>query len=212
MNFLDLSVGKTTYDGKLFKGHTFFGLRAGWIDQQLFADYTANFTNGGLEVGTSNTNIKTKSWGIGIRAGLDTDWKIGAGFQFYGNGSGDFLYSRYHWQGTSNVTVPGADIFWNSKGTQTNIQEIQLHTELELGFKWSQWFNRNHARFDVAAGYGFQVFFDQNMFRFFPTAYEQVVVVGGAAEIGGVVGAPMSIEPSGNLYIHGLRVTLGFTF
>ncbi len=214
MNLADLSLGRMSYDGKVFKGRIFLGMRAAWIDQDLQSDFIANLTNGGQEIGFAGTSLQTKSWGVGTRIGLDTTWKIGRGFQFYGNGSGDVLYTEYKYQGISFAEVPTAalPVDWNSNVLQRGISAIRLHTDLELGFKWSKCFHRQKARFDLSAGYGFQVYFDQNMFRFFSTAYEKVAILQATSALVGVLAAPLGIAPNGNLYIQGLRVAAAITY
>ena len=66
--------------------------------------------------------------------------------------------------------------------------------DVELGLGWGSYFDCNNWHVDVTAGYGFQVFFDQNMFRNFNE------------------GHLVQNLPNGNLNVHGLTATIRLDF
>ena len=80
--------------------------------------------------------------------------------------------------------------------TQKHIAFLQPHADLELGFGWGSYFSEDRWHFDLSASYGFQVFWDQNMFRHFDDITMQ----------------QNSTLPSGNLYVHGLTATARFDY
>lgn len=216
-NFLDTVFGRYTTEGKIFQFHNYVGLRAAFIDQKQTNFYNANLVNGGSEVGVASSEVNTNSWGIGIRGGTDAQCKIGDGFRFYANGAGDLLYTHYNWHGVSNATI-GTIVNWNSDVIQKDIATVRLHLEAELGFLWGIDLNcrnmTNPLRLDFSAGYGFQVFFDQNMFRHFTTAFEEIVTIPATIEtvLSGVVASPISNSPNGNLYMQGLRLSASIQY
>ncbi|MDE3046910.1 MAG: hypothetical protein KGI83_01020, partial [Verrucomicrobiota bacterium] len=82
---------------------------------------------------------------------------------------------------------------------QTKLGTLRSHMDLELGFGWGMYLDCNNWYIDLAAGYGFQVFYDQNMFRRY-------------VESGTGAASANSLVPGGNLYVHGLTATATLDF
>lgn len=153
----DLSLGRCYYVGQKLTFHPFFGGRAAWIRQYYNVTNTAAIN--GFQSNSYNTS---KSWGLGLRTGLDTNWIIGYGFRLFGCGSADILFTRYTtisslWQ-NPNTDVEDTNI------TTADTDCLRPHADLEFGFGWGTYFDNNNWHIDFTAGYGFQVFWDQNMF------------------------------------------------
>ena len=168
MDLLDLELGKhySVQTDLFFR--PFFGLRAAWIRQNLETDYLNEST------GKNQHNIsivqKSNSWALGLRTGLSTDWMVGKCFRVYGNGNGDLLFTQYSnlstkQQGTTTTGALASNSLYAVK--QHNINCVRGRLELELGLGWGTYFSNNNRYVDLSAGYGFQIFFDQNMFRNF---------------------------------------------
>ncbi|MEN9654338.1 MAG: hypothetical protein RL235_450 [Chlamydiota bacterium] len=201
MDFLDMELARASYVGTSLTFRPFFGARAAWIRQRAVSTYTnASITTGTAVRGTLQVTENVRSWGIGPRAGLYTNWLLGQGFRFYGNGFLDLLYTHYgkanhfsNWTVLNASTSTGAHI---RGGGDSNTNGIRTHIDLEFGFGWGTYFDNSNWHVDLLLGYGFQVFFDQNQFRHF----ESVTAPG------------VHTEPNGNMYIQGLTTTLRFDF
>jgi len=209
MDLIDVTMGRSYYVGTHLTFQPTVGARGGWINQKLTASYDA-FTNAAIIAGTfggvpavsATQASKTTSWCIGPRMGLDTNWMLGGwgcntncydGFRFFSNGYADILYTRYNTRAQSTVTAAGV-VTSNQTWTQKKINTIRTHLDFEMGLGWGSYFDNNNWHFDLSAAYGFQVFFDQNMFRRSP------VPLGS------------NWMPLGNLYIQGLTVTARLDF
>ncbi len=181
MDILDLDLGRWYYVGTKLTFHPTVGLRAAWIHQRYSATFSADSPlpyatvgNGGagnspFHYLTTTGISKSNSWGLGAKAGLDTNWMLGYGFRLYGCGEGDLLFTRYTTLSTNTKNSPNAP----STGTPTqsvksatNLNTVRAHLDLELGFGWGTYWDCNNWYTDLAIGYDFQVFFDQNMFGF----------------------------------------------
>jgi hypothetical protein len=192
MDIVDLDLGRWYYVGTKLTFRPSFGARAAWIGQKLETDYDNAVTADFYDI-----NKKSRSWAIGAKAGLDTNWMLGSGFRLYGCGEADLLFTKYtratysasHEDAAGVVTSPVSV-------TQRRIYAVKPHLDLELGFGWGTYVDCNNWYMDFSAGYGFQVFFDQNMFRTFSDDTNQAI----------------SSMPSGNLYIHGLTATFKLDF
>ena len=132
-----------------------------------------------------------KSWGMGPEVGVNTHWNFCYGFRLYGQAEADILFTRYTTQRTFDQDISANRTV---KISQDGNNTLRAHLDLELGFGWGTYLNCYKWYFDLAAGYGFQIFFDQNMFR-------EYQVAGAFSSVYG-----------GNLYLHGLTVTAKFEF
>jgi hypothetical protein len=195
MDFLDISMGRSYYSGTKLTMHPFFGARGAWIRQDLVTTYTGSTnystTSGHLQAEFYNSSI---AWGLGPRAGFESNWLLGYGVRLMGNGSADVLYTRYETRKndqTANLsTVAGNPILENAAVAQT-VDYLRTHADLEMGFGWASYFDNDNWHIDLSATYGFQIFWDQNMFRNFES----------------YINSPgKSFAPNGNLYIHGLTL------
>lgn len=189
-DFVDATVGRWYYSGKKLTFHPFFGLRAAFIRQRYGTTFVDSFGT------VSMTHDKTHSWGVGPRTGVDGNWSIGRGFRFYGNGAADVLYTSYKIASTqTGVAAEEAGTKFIDV-TQDTIGYLRTHIDLELGAGWDKYFACNKWHFDLSAGYGFQVFFDQIMFRKW---LDDIDIA-------------KSIMPMGDLFIQGLTVKAKLDF
>lgn len=193
MDILDWDLARSYYVGTKLTFRPFFAARAAWIRQNMDVDYTNSSIGGGSVL----VNKTSHSWGVGPRAGLQTNWMIGDGFRLFGNGAGDILFTQYTKLKTAQKSVTSAGVLSLADSvTQRKLNTVRPHLDLELGLGWGSYFDCNNWHVDFTAGYGFQVFFDQNMFRHFSDD----------------VGIAVSNSPNGNLYMHGLTVTARLDF
>ena len=198
MDFIDLSLSRSYYSGRRVTITPFFGARGAWIRQHLNTDYVGAIPEAALGDSTANFHDSSTSWGIGPRTGFESNWLLGCGTRFIGNVSGDILYSRYSLQQDDLVTdlrpLLDAPILSNAAISQT-IDYLRAHAAFELGFGWGTYFDNCNWHIDLSATYGFQAFWDQNMFRNFENP-----------------AAMKSFTPNGNLYVHGVTVNADFDF
>jgi hypothetical protein len=194
MDFLDLSLARSSYSGTKFVLRPLFGARAAWIRQKLKTSYMGSTTYASTLGYTKSTNQDSSvSWGIGPRAGFESNWLLGYGMRLIGNGSLDVLYTRYRLRKNDQIAFldgRASPIAENISVSQ-KIDYLRAHTDLELGFGWGSYFDYDNWHIDLWATYGFQIFWNQNMFRNFQDPSSM---------------PGKSIAPNGDLFIHGLTV------
>jgi hypothetical protein len=209
MDFLDLSLARAYYSGPKLTVRPFFGARGAWIRQNLTTTYdgSSNYVDGGQgSAGYNHFRVSnySASWGVGPRAGFESNWLLGYGCRLIGNGSADILYTRYdthiteieyQFAGPLRPILNGNPIVSNASISQV-IDLLRTHLDFEMGFGWGSYFCRNEYHVDLSATYGFQVFWDQNMFRNF---YDDTTPA-------------KSSNPNGNLYVHGLTANATLDF
>lgn len=185
LDFLDADLGRWYYVGTQLTFRPSVGMRAAWIKQHRSASYTnvldSSFAMYDLE--------KSNSWAVGPRFCLNMNWMIGDGFRLFGNNSFDLLFTRYI------RTMHERNVLANTNALtlfkrEGKMNELRAHLDLELGAGWGTYFNCHKWHFDLSASYGFQVFWNQNMFTY---------------NVSRLVNA-------GNLYVHGLTLTAKVDF
>jgi len=193
MDLFDFELARKYYVGTKLDFRPFIGMRVALIDQRMTIspEVLLNLVN----IGIRELRVSSDSWGIGPRLGIDTSWHLGCGFRTIGNTAASLLYTDYKmkiFQSTINQaadTNPGRDASSKRKFLRTNF-------EAALGFAWGTYFSSNTYHLDFGATYDFNVFFHQNMMRYY--------VESGKFNKG-------QFSP-GNLYTHGLTVNVRLDF
>jgi hypothetical protein len=195
LDFIDAEVARIYYVGKSLTFRTAMGLRSAWIQQSLDSYYQV--TVDPVTARILHVLSRTHSWGFGPRFGTLLDWTLGQGISFFGSGYADILYTWYHIQDKTSVSFFNpqfasmrASVNSNTFTTTDRPKALRPHIDLEMGIHWGSYFSDHSWHLDLSAAYGFQVFFDQNMFRHWD----------------GLLPA-WSTAPHGNLYINGLTFT-----
>lgn len=190
LQFIDANLGRTYYVGKNLTFRSFFGARAAWIDQKYIVTYVPSLAE--MTLPAYENRQTTRSWGVGPEAGLVANWLVGYGFRFIGSVEGDILYTQYKLRIKEQNALDNSTFSNNLKQFPYHVRP---HTDLQLGLGWGSYFSNHNAHCDFSATYGFQVFWDQNMFRTFGGAFR-----GNTS------------APNGNLYTQGLTVQARLDF
>lgn len=196
MDLAQLTVSRPFYEGTNLSIVPSFGVQALWLRQKL---------NIGINVPTQVIALQnpespvshnlSHSWGIGPKAGIETDCLLGAGFRLQGQIAASLLFTQYtrvkHSENVASATAIPQQI-----GIQyRNYNTMRPITELGLGLGWGSYFYNQKYHIDFAATYDFLWFWHQNMMR----------------KLADTVNAGTS-ESAANLSLHGLTVTVRFDF
>lgn len=196
MDIIDLDLGRWHYVGTKLVCHPTFGMRVDWIRQNTGTTYTRAAGRNGDTADVSTITQKSNSWAIGPKVGMDTNFDLGMGFRFFGNGEADLLFTKYTRLSYKELHTDATLALNPVRVKQNKVYAVKPHLDLELGFGWGTHLDCNNWYMDFALGYEFQVFFDQNMFRHF----------NDSAMVGN------STLPNGNLYVQGLTATFKLDF
>lgn len=196
-NNLNISLQRPFYLGRKLTMNFGWGLRALWIWQKLsfnasdldalpVGSFSELSMNGPLQIASTQ-----KSWALGPRFGLQTNWLFGAGFRAIADAAVSILYTRYtqldgEVEGAATYGII-ADLRSNTKG---NIGALRAVNETLLGLGWESYLGSSRGyHLDVLLGYEFNIYWNQNM--------SEVISHDGSAE---------------NVYLHGLNVAIRFDF
>jgi hypothetical protein len=194
-NIFDLELARAYYSGSklIFRAH--YGLKGGWINQSVRDTLT--------DIGDSKVNgtIRSKSWLIGPRAGIQTHWLLGEGFRLFGDAAASVFYQKFHKLTHREVYINNPAQYFMA----TNLHAEKINAALEgiVGIGYGTYFDRNNWHFDIFAGYEVQMYFNQNMMRYLEQMYQ--LLLGGTHPY-------FVITKPGNLMLQGLNVTARFDF
>ncbi len=166
LDLLDAELGRMFFAGKWLTVRPHVGLRGGWIRQKFNIDYLNLSGAGGTTtaITTEDINMKNKFTGLGVRAGVDTEWHSGCGWCLYGNGAVSILYGFY--KNTQSETM-GPDEFATPStiilGTTDSFRDSKAITDLALGICYSPEISCMcpSTRFTISLGWEHHMFFNQ---------------------------------------------------
>lgn len=185
LDMIDGELGTSYYLSAENVVRPFWGSRLAWISQTFSPAYT-------ISGETVEARNKIRSWGLGLRAGVDTEWHVGPNTKLLANGAFSSLYTHY------KLSVEQQS-FENPQQTAIATYEtpdyLRPQYESAFGLAWGNYLFNSLCHFEIRALYELHVFWNQNIF--------------GSA-FGGIVNR--SAKGSTNLYLHGLTVKMRLDF
>lgn len=183
LDLLTVGIGRRFYVGCQLTAKPYLGLAVAWLDQKLKGKMLLTTpTEFHLRV-----NDQSDSWGIGPRMGIEGNWYLTPRWSIVGNIAFDIFYTRYHLK-LHEESTDFPEIFMSSSN---HFNTLRPELDMYLGLSYDH--VRRCSGFHLEVGYDFQIWWNQNMIRWF----DDVTFVS---------------TPQGNLYFQGLRVTFGVDF
>jgi hypothetical protein len=156
MDILDLEMSRPFYLGRDLTFSPTAGLRGGWINQHYNPKYTHDV------FGVISSHHKQDTWIVGPKAGINSRWLVGAGFRFFGDISAALLYQRFKNSMKEHEVADPSSTYMTSNETKGLITP---YLNLGLGLGWGSYFGDNKWHVDIALGYEFQIYWEQNQMR-----------------------------------------------
>ncbi len=210
-NTFDMRLGKPFYVSRYVVFNPHFGVRAAWIDQHFSVDYSglvgptpATLAGNNRIVHHSNNDF----WGVGARAGIDTDWMIGKGFCLFGNMATAMLFGKFDVE--QHLATPATAAHTVNIGFDTEDSHYMNvpNFEIALGIGWGQYFDRMKYHVGLRAAYEFHVWYDQlNVRRFFGYGQDGTFAT---PEVNQVPNYPNDVVSRGNFTLNGFSLKLQF--
>ncbi len=193
-NVLDLELGRNFFISKRLTLRPNFGLKFGWLTDKVDNTYTysteTTFFN---DYNQTKINRKQDTFGVGIRAGINTVWHFARSWGIYGDLNVTTLWGSF--DNKSNVHVydetstgSGEYTLINSQSRKENSQDIIPVVEAGLGLTYMTWFYDESYMFSLKAGWEEQIWVNYNHMINLPS------------------------NNTGNLSLHGLTLRAEFAF
>jgi hypothetical protein len=186
-NDIDFEIGRNYFISQYLTLRPFSGLKAAWINQDWHTPY---YLYGSDYNWTIDQN--QKSFGIGLRTGMNGAWEFCKNFSIYGNTAFSVLSTRFknQYSETDYATIDSVgELYANLNSVLNTIQPV---IELGMGVSYDYWFNDDMYHFGISAGWEMQYW--NNMNHFFGYSTDEI------------------ISRTGDLSIQGLDVKFRFDF
>lgn len=190
-NTIDLVAGRPYFLGTKLTLSPFYGVRGGWIDQHYKLTSLAPLTTATAPMTDYliNTLVKSDSWLVGPRIGVNSNWLLGAGFRIFGDAGASLIYQSFKVKAKTLMPAQNQLTTQLESFVSEKIKSVNPTFDAALGFGWGSYFNNKRWHFDLTAGYEFQFFYNQNIL-------EEIRVS----------------QDSSSLILHGLTVAARFDF
>ena len=170
LNILDLDLGREFFVCKWLTLRPHMGLRTAWIKQKLKTESEGLLASSGAVSNSAfeyELEAKNKYWGLGLLAGLDTQWGLGHGWSIYGNAAFSLLYGFFSIDAEEEYRT-------TASGSETTTLDVDDHyhadraiADMALGLRWDHMFDHDRYHLGIQAGWEHHLFFGQNQFMRF---------------------------------------------
>lgn len=165
-NTLDADVGHVFCVSECLTLRPHIGLRAAWIHQKNTVSSSGFISTIAMD---SDVSMRSKYEGVGLRAGVDSEWCFCGNWGIYGSVDASILAGRSENHITDSSTIFG-DI---AEFSQTfSSRACRAATDLAIGLRWQdRLFCCNSALLTLQLGWEHHMFFNQNNFRHFVSLF-----------------------------------------
>lgn len=192
LNVLDGTLGREFFVSKWLTLRPFGGVRSAWVQQKLSVEYDYATTP---TITTEDVfTCRNKYWGIGLLAGLNSEWGLGCGFSLFGDAAISLLYGNIKVHERERIVAPSPTT------VRMKVHDDQKMgravTDLAAGVRWETYFCDDDFRLRLQAGWEQHMFFGQNQLVNFVDSFNQGKFVSN----------------QGDLSLQGLTVSAQFDF
>ena len=179
LNQLDLDLGREFFVSKWMTLRPHAGVRTDWVQQKMKGEYKdfVNLLPASSEV---DTKFRDRWWGIGLEAGLDSQWGLGNGWSIFANLAAAILYGEHNIRLKDKNDPAGFrsssnGAFSSSGGVFADVRDkawiAHPILDLQLGLRWDGMVANDHLHIGVHLGWENHVYFSQNQFPIFSDDY-----------------------------------------
>lgn len=156
-NVLDFRLGKSFLISQSFIANPHFGGRLAFVDQHFSVNYGGYY---GVTRGAVSHNDNDFA-GLGLRGGVETEWKLSPSWALIGNLAGAILWG--HFEVDQNLIQGVTEGYTVTHDLNQNIPNV----EMALGVSWARSFRRDQFRLNARLTYEFHEWWDMLQLRRF---------------------------------------------
>ena len=173
LNIVDWELGKTFIPSRYFSFRPYAGAKAVWIEQENNVRYDGYKTRS--REGSYHTTLKDNYWGVGPRAGFNSQFWLGKGFSIYGNTGISLVLGEFNL--STKEKIERSQDSKNLVNISSNYYAGRAITDLQLGFRWDSNVCKTKkavlckcpseakkTNFSIALGWEQHMFFSQGQF------------------------------------------------
>jgi hypothetical protein len=95
LNFIDLELGRKFWNSPRVDLRPFIGLRIAYLDQDLRLEHKGGTWSDSQIQSINHVHIENDFHGVGIRAGMNSNWHFGCGWALYGDFALSPVYGKF---------------------------------------------------------------------------------------------------------------------
>jgi len=158
LKLLDWTLQKSIFWCNRFNLNPFFGLRYGWIYNDMTILVSAPNTTTGA-IGFNEIDLNNHYRAFGLITGLKMNWLLGCGFEIFGNFTLSGLWGKYDLRNKqSGLRANNAGIVPFKFTTHNKLYTGKPIFEFLFGLNWGRRFYCNKLYFGMKAGYEISVY------------------------------------------------------
>lgn len=205
LNLIDLELGRKFYAGQWLSLRPSVGLRGALIKQTYNIDYFPGTGSTAFDGQVEQVRMHNNFGGVGLKAGLNTQWNMGCGFSIYGDSAVSLVYGAFD---VDQSEQNGPQFTTNPTNTilhvRDNFHASRAIVDLALGIRWEHQYPDSNNNVALSFGWEHHMFFDQMQMKRFTTLNDSATATSTAGTI--------IFNDGGNLSTQGLTVGLRFDF
>jgi len=208
LNIIDVELGREFYTSKFLTLRPFVGVRAAAFNQSYNIDYHGGtFVDVSSNASLEEVNMKNNFFGVGLRAGLNSQWMFTQEWSFYGNAAISLVYGRFE---IDQEEFNGEEDVAGS----TRILEVddvfraaRAITDLAFGIRYDHDFEASNYHLALWLGWEQHIAFNQNQLVHYNS-------IPGTAYVGPPTPATYTtyVPESGDLTYEGFTLGISFDF
>jgi len=161
-NSIDLELGRDFFLSEKLSLRPHFGLKGTWQTQDLTADYEQF---GFLAPPTiRRMNQEQSYWGVGIRSGVNTEWRIGYCFSIVGDLALSGLWGQFDIDRLDRIREVTDSISQEVLNLENKFHTLSPVMELFMGVRWAKEFGEGRYYHRIDVGWEEQIWWNQNQF------------------------------------------------
>jgi hypothetical protein len=197
-----------------------FGLQNGWIHQHSDVEYARSFvtTPGASTSAVSQlVKLKNKFWGIGLRTGLDGEWKLGYGFSLLGKVAGSILSGRTNSRKSQYSAVDyhpqdlGQSYYTEVYRDTDKVKHLSPGLETAFGLNWGMCLGNSNMYLGFNVNWESQYWWNQFHYLM-PAIVQDVGTDGSVLTYTEVHSTQYPFDNDGALNLEGITVKARFDF
>lgn len=144
---LDLELGRNYFVSRSLAFRPFFSIRNSWINLTQVVQFS-----GGAQLDGNMLKVRNDNdfWGIGPRAGVNSNWCLSNGFSVFGNVSGSLLWGYYEVTHEENVST---NLQGNGIRIKGNMHRFSPNAQLVLGLAYNKYIYNDKQHIGISLGW-----------------------------------------------------------
>ena len=158
LNALNFEIGRSYFISPKLVMRPAAGLKGAWCTDRITNQYLR--TSSDTYLYDASEFDGQHDWGIGIRGAFGTSWHLTDSFSIVGDVALSAIWSQFKLTHRATSTDQATGTVTTFEYIRQGFHTVRPVTELDIGFKWEQWYLNHRFHIAVDVKWETQVWFD----------------------------------------------------